>query len=231
MRVDSCRLHAGRAPPLATADGAPRTRTMGPMIALPLLATGARASRTAFPAVSAHVAFVGQLGFLTERYDLASCFCRSRFCLGCRGACRVQFDQWSRVTGIETRDLCLVGARGIGYIELPAAQATVGASDARPGFHRAARRIECLACDVDAVGVRIDREGAAVGERRWRRARAGDEVRRGAVRGLRSVSDPAVCGSAHRPEMKNPASLSTCGVLNFGGKGGIRTHGTGKPYA
>lgn len=189
--MDSCRLHADAKPLLATVRRAPRTRTMGPMIALPVLSTVA-CGRATFPDrcpcdVDASVVYWPPFAFSSERYELALRWFYGCACVGCCRVCCLQFDQWSGVAGVDARHLRVVGAGRIGYFELPAAHASFGADDARPGLDGIARRIERVARDADAFGVWIYCEGAACGIGRWWRARAGVAVRCGALCGLRGA--------------------------------------------
>ncbi|WP_159680330.1 hypothetical protein [Caballeronia cordobensis] len=76
----------------------------------------------------------------------------------------MQFDERAGAARFEARDSRFVGAGGVGYIELSAADDSIGASKTRSRLDGVDGRIECMARDADAFGIWIGGEGAAVVE-------------------------------------------------------------------
>lgn len=181
--------------------------------------------------MKACLCFSGANSNLPERYDLASICLDFRRTFRRRRPRRLQFDERARVACVEARDSCFVGAARVGYIELSATHASVRADEARSRDDRVAGRIERVARDAHAFGVWIDREGAAVVERRWRRAGAGTALRYCALYDLKTWLRFIEAEPRTAAQKQNPAVLRHAGFQYFGGEGGIRTHGTGKPYA
>jgi hypothetical protein len=187
-----------------------------------------RASPSSFDLVmSDRLCFSGATSDLPECYEPASICFSLRRAVGRRHPRRLQFDERSRTACVETRDSCFVGAACVGYIELSATHDSVRADATRSGLDGVAGRLECVARDAHAFGLWIDREGAAVIERRWRRARTRIALRYREVHDLKTRS----ASTKRSRKSKTPQAFRLAGFLCLGGEGGIRTHGTGKPYA
>lgn len=182
------------------------------------------AKRTALALVmKACLCFSGANSNLPERYDLASICLDFRCTFERRRPRRLQFDERSRAARVEARDPRFVGAACVGYIELSATHDSVRADEARSRDDRIAGRIERVARDAHAFGVWIDREGAAVVERRWRCAGAGTALRYRALYdltlSLRFIEAERRIEAETRSPKAKPRSLTTCGVSVFWRRG------------